>query len=207
MARACAEKSGDLHDGGRESDDGGTGCNATSRSFVSVGVHVARPTHPTGTDRTVSPDDGVEALYALRYAPSVRLAHLLVGDRGRAEELVQDAFVRVLPRLGDLDDPAAYLRTVVVNLCRDAGRRTTRARALRHDRPLSVPGPDVPPTSTAVWLALQRLPERQRIALSLRFYDDLATDDIAELLGVRPATVRSLLHRGLATLKEAVPRD
>lgn len=51
------------------------------------------------------------------------------------------------------------------------------------------------------------LPDRQREALTLRFYGDLATDDIAALLDVRPATVRSLLHRGLATLKETVSDD
>lgn len=200
-------------------------CNGSGRPFVSHGVHVARSPDPTdagdppggraverversgGRRRspvTVTGAADAELLYAERYAPSVRLAHLLIGDRGRAEELVQDAFVRVLPRLAELDDPAAYLRTVVVNLCRDAGRRTSRARVLRHDRPLSVPGPEVPATSTAVWLALQRLPDRQRAALCLRFYDDLSTDAIAELLGVRPATVRSLVHRGLATLKEAI---
>jgi RNA polymerase sigma factor (sigma-70 family) len=150
---------------------------------------------------------GLEALYRDRHQATVRLAHLLVGDRARAEELAHDAFVRVAPHLATATDAPAYLRTVLVNLCRDAGRRSARGRALRHDRPLAVPGPEVPATSTAVWLALQQLPERQRIALALRFYDDLATDDIAAVLGVRPATVRSLLHRGLVTLKEQVPRD
>jgi len=61
--------------------------------------------------------------------------------------------------------------------------------------------------TSAVWQALQSLPERQREALALRFYADLPTDEIARLLGVRPATVRSLIHRGLAALKEVVPHD
>ncbi|MEZ5138769.1 MAG: sigma-70 family RNA polymerase sigma factor [Acidimicrobiales bacterium] len=148
----------------------------------------------------------LEALYRDRYEPSVRLAHLLVGDRARAEELAQDAFVRMLPRLDGVGDPAAYLRTVLVNLCRDASRRSTRARALRAEGTATAAPPDVPVTSTAVWQALQRLPERQRLAVCLRFYDDLPDDRIAELLGVRPATVRSLVHRGLAALKEVVPR-
>lgn len=166
------------------------------------------PPLPTRGDELTHPSvDPLEALYRDRHAATVRLAHLLVGDRGRAEELAHDAFLRVAPRLATAGDPVAYLRTTIVNLCRDAGRRTTRARAVRQDRPLAVPAPEVPATSTVVWLALQRLPERQRIALCLRFYDDLATADIAEILGVRPATVRSLLHRGLTTLKEEVPRD
>ena len=149
----------------------------------------------------------LEALYQERHRDSVRLAHLLVGDRALAEELVHDAFLRVLPRIDELDNPAGYLRTVLVNLCRDAGRRATRARNHPQDRPEPAPAPDLPASSTAVWAELQRLPERQRIALCLRFYDDLTDADIAEILGVRPATVRSLVHRGLATLKEVVPDD
>lgn len=147
----------------------------------------------------------LEALYRDRYEATVRLAHLLVADRAVAEELAQDAFVRILPRIDALDDPAAYLRTTIVNLCRDAGRRTTRARALRAERRRVVDPPDVPATSTAVWQALQGLPERQRIAVCLRFYDDLSDEDIARVLDVKAATVRSLVHRGLTTLKEVVP--
>ncbi len=151
--------------------------------------------------------DGLEALYREQYETSVRLAHLLTGDRSRAEELTQDAFVRIAPRLGELDNPAGYLRTVLVNLCRDAGRRSTRAKA--HPVPVErvAPEPSVPHTSTAVWAALQRLPERQRTAVTLRYYLDLPDDEIAELIGARRATVRSLVHRALATLKEAVPHD
>lgn len=149
----------------------------------------------------------LEALYREAYEPSVRLAHLLVGDRGRAEELTQDAFVRVHGRIDGLDEPAAYLRTVLVNLCRDAGRRRSRFARLPEPRPRPVDAPTVPTEATAVWQALQDLPDRQRIALVLRYYLDRPTDEIAELLGARPATVRSLVHRGLATLKEVVPHD
>lgn len=149
----------------------------------------------------------LEALYRDQYEASVRLAHLLTGDRGRAEELAQDAFVRIAPKLGAVDNPAGYLRTVLVNLCRDAGRRT--ARANEHPIPPAriEPEPPVPATSTAVWAALQALPERQRIAVTLRFYLDLPDDEIADVLGSRPGTVRSLVHRALATLKEAVAHD
>ncbi|WP_426572404.1 RNA polymerase sigma factor [Aquihabitans sp. McL0605] len=149
----------------------------------------------------------LEALYHEHYEASVRLAHLLTGDRARAEELAQDAFVRIAPRLATTDNPGGYLRTVLVNLCHDAGRRATRARSHPHDAPASAPPPAIPATSTAVWHALQTLPERQRTAVVLRYYLDLPTDEIAELLDARPATVRSLVHRGLTTLKEVVPHD
>ena len=149
----------------------------------------------------------LEALYRERYEGSVRLAHLLLGERGRAEELAQDAFLRVLPRIRELDHPAAYLRTVLVNLCRDEARRQARARRHPHEPSVAAPPPDVPAASSAVWHALQALPDRQREALSLRFYADLPTEEIARLLDVRPATVRSLIHRGLTALKEVVPHD
>lgn len=156
-------------------------------------------------------DDGalaeLEALYRRHHAASVRLAHLLLGDRARAEELAQDAFVRLAPKLGDAENPGGYLRTVLVNLCRDEQRR--RSLAMRHAPapPADAAPPDLPATTSAVWLALQDLPLRQREALSLRFYADLPTDEIARLLDARPATVRSLIHRGLTTLKDVVPRD
>jgi RNA polymerase sigma factor (sigma-70 family) len=161
-----------------------------------------------GAEPGAAPDrTALELLYRAEYAPSVRLAHLLTGDRARAEELAQDAFVRVARAVASVDNPAAYLRTTVVNLCRDAGRREARARS--HPQPaLRVePPPPLPPTSTAVWAALQRLPERQRTAITLRFYLDLPDDEIARILGARPGTVRSLVHRALATLKEVVPDD
>ncbi|CAN5891555.1 SigE family RNA polymerase sigma factor [soil metagenome] len=149
----------------------------------------------------------LEVLYRERYEPSVRLAHLLVGNRARAEELTQDAFVRLMPNLAETDNPAGYLRTILVNLCRDHQRREARARRQPGERPQSAPPPGLPATTSAVWQAVQELPERQRLALSLRFYADLPAAEIARLLGVRPATVRSLVHRGLTTLKEVVPRD
>jgi RNA polymerase sigma factor (sigma-70 family) len=149
----------------------------------------------------------LEALYRREHRDLVRLAHLLLGDGARAEELVQDAFVRLLPHLEGNASPGGYLRTIVVNLCRDEQRRAVRARRHLHARPVSAPPPGIPERSTAVWMALQGLPARQREALSLRFYADLPTEEIARILDVRPATVRSLVHRGLATLKEVVPRD
>lgn len=173
------------------------------------GIRGRRTGTPEPGDGDVDPGDlaALEALYRERYEPSVRLAHLLVGDRGRAEELTQDAFVRLVPHLSATDNPGGYLRVVLVNLCRDHSRRQAMARRHpQHPEP-DAPPPGLPAASSAVWQALQQLPDRQRIALSMRFYADLPTEEIAQILEVRPATVRSLIHRGLAALKEVVPRD
>lgn len=160
-------------------------------------------------DAVSGPPDtaALEALYRERYAATVHLARLLVGDHRQAEEIAQDAFVRVAPRVAAVDNPAAFLRTVTVNLCRDHGRR--RRTADRHPLPPAgtSPEPALPADLDEVWQAVQRLPERRRIAVVLRFWADLSTEDIAEVLGARPATVRSLVHRGLASLEEVLTDD
>ena len=152
---------------------------------------------PTGWDR-------LEAVYRVEHAPMVRLAHLLVGDRTVAEELVQDAFLRLHAHLDAVDEAGAYLRTTVVNLCRGHGRH--RATARRHApalaSPRTTPGPGLPTELGEVWQALDRIPRRRRDALVLRYYADLSTDDVARLLGARPATARSLIRRGLASLEK-----
>lgn len=165
---------------------------------------------PTGSPEDDPGRDGLarlEALYRDEYAGAVRLAQLLVGDRGRAEELAQDAFVRIHPHLGRTDNPGGYLRTTLVNLCRDHRRREATVRRHPPTPPDPVPPPDLPASTSAVWRALQALPDRQREAVVLRYWADLPTDEIARLLDARPATVRSLLHRGLAALEEVLTDD
>ncbi|MEO6629110.1 MAG: sigma factor-like helix-turn-helix DNA-binding protein [Aquihabitans sp.] len=146
----------------------------------------------------------VAALAREEQPAMVRLAALMLGDRARAEEVVQEAFVRLYPVIERTERPGAYLRTTVVNLCHGEGRR--RATALRHPapEPTSTLPPGLPPDLSEVWLALDTLPERQRSALVLRFYLDLPDDQIADLLEARPGTVRSLISRGLTTLEKVL---
>jgi RNA polymerase sigma-70 factor (sigma-E family) len=140
-----------------------------------------------------------ESLYADEADAMARLAFLMVGSVDQAEELVHDAFARLYERWDQVDNPGAYLRTCVVNACKDRLRRRSTER--RH--PVTDPGA----TEDEVDLladALAALPVRQRAAIVLRFYEDRSEADIAAVLGVRPATVRSLLHRGLARLREVI---
>src|SRR6478735_4386702 len=96
---------------------------------------------PAGVD-----DDrrGLEALFEAEYARSVRLALLLVGDDRVAEELAQDAFVRIAPKLPSIERPGAYLRTIVVNLCRDPGRRLSTERRQPPPKLEVAPEPPLP---------------------------------------------------------------
>lgn len=161
---------------------------------------------PHGTD---APPDGrdlhdLEALFAAEYARSVRLALLLVGDARVAEELVQDAFVRIAPKLASLDNPPAYLRTTVVNRCRDHGRRLATERRQPAPRLEAAPEPPLPADTSEIWRAVQSLPAAKREVLVLRYWADLETAEIARLLRLPHPTVRTRIRRGLASLKEVL---
>ena len=142
----------------------------------------------------------LERLYAEHSVSLTRLAHVIVGSNAVAQEIVQEAFIR-FSRARDVQAPAAYLRTIVVNLARTELRRAGRP-APPADRPLRFDEPTLDET----WTAVQRLPERYRTALALRFYADMSEAQMAEHLGCRPGTVKSLVHRGLDLLRKELER-
>jgi RNA polymerase sigma-70 factor (sigma-E family) len=154
---------------------------------------------PTGGIAEPYVEATFESLYADEVDAMARLAFLMVGSEEQAEELVHDAFARLYERWDRVDNPGGYLRTCVVNGCKDRLRR----RSVEHRHPAAA---SEPAEMEADHLAdvLAALPYRQRAAVVLRFYEDRSEADIADLLGVRPGTVKSLLHRGLATLREVV---
>jgi RNA polymerase sigma-70 factor (sigma-E family) len=155
-------------------------------------------------------DEAVTRLFSAHYRQLVRLAALLLGDQSVAEELVQDAYVRLHQHWGRLRDPdraLGYLRTSVVNAARSAQRhRGVADRFLARWRP----PPDVPSAESgalgileheAVVAALRALPARQREALVLRYYADLSESDIAEAMGISRGAVKSHASRGIAALR------
>jgi RNA polymerase sigma factor (sigma-70 family) len=147
-----------------------------------------------------SSPSSVSDLYLQQYEPMVRLAYLLSGSRAVAEELVQDSFVQLHRRWTTVAHPRAYLRASVVNGCRGHHRRALRERSHFPELVTDAVTPETPVILDAVAM----LPYRQRAALVLRFYEDRTDEDIADVLGCRPATVRSLLHRGLLALRKVV---
>lgn len=157
-------------------------------------------------------------LYRSDYRHLVRLAGLLVHDRGLAEELVQDAFVATATRLGtrDLDDPeraAAYLRSAVLNRARSAlRRRAVRRRHLRSVAPPpSAPGADrsvvAADEERRVLHALDQLSLRQREVLVLRYWAELSEAEIAATLDISPGSVKTHAHRGLAALERLLEAE
>lgn len=144
----------------------------------------------------------VDDLFQQEYAHMLRLAYFVIGSAEVAQDLVQEAFVKVSRRWERIEDPAAYLRTTVQNTCRSHLRRREVERRLRPERRADFLADSPDELSDA----LAKLSARQRTALVLRFYDDLPEEQIATVLGVRPATVRSIVHRALAQLRKAIPQ-
>lgn len=151
------------------------------------------------TTKSVASTESFEDFYASRWNATVRLALIIGGSASAAEEIAQEAFIRVHGCWDRLDIPDAFLRTVTVNLCKSQLRR--RRVAERHAataQRLDV----LPPELDETWSAVCRLPFRQRAVLALRYYADLPEAQIAALLGCRIGTVKSARHRAIETLRK-----
>jgi RNA polymerase sigma-70 factor (sigma-E family) len=146
-------------------------------------------------------------LYERHSQAGMRLAYFLAGDRPRAEDLLQEAFVRAAGRLGAVRDEQAfgpYLRRTIVNLHASQMRR----RRLERDYLKRESGTDPAPPSEPdvalqedLWQMLLGLPTRQRAALFLRFYEDRSEADTADVLGCSKRAVRSLVQRAVTQLR------
>lgn len=146
----------------------------------------------------------LDELFRTHYAQSVRLAHLLTGSNAAAEDLAQDAFARMHRHRGAIDNPGAYLRQTVINVCRSWHRSRSREQS-RVDR-LDAFVPTLPFEAEELVDALGRLSYKQRSVLVLRYWLDLSEADIALTLDCRPGTVKSLHARALAHLRTELPR-
>ena len=153
----------------------------------------------------------VRDLYEHHYVHLVRLAVLLVGDVGRAEEIVQDAFVDLVMRWRTIRDPgaaSAYLRTCVAN----GARSHLRHRAVVNRQPVHQPSQANSAETEAlvqieherVLSVLSELPGRQREVLILRYYGQLSEAEIAHTLGISRGAVKTHSFRGLRALRTAM---
>jgi len=147
-------------------------------------------------------DQDFSDFYRVEYPGMVRLAVSLTGDVDRAEDIVQDAFARLHGRFASLDRPGGYLRTAVVNLCRDQ-----RRRGVLEQRESRRPAPGSLSLEASEMIdVLLHLPFKQRAVLVLRYWGDWTEAEIAEAVGCRPGNVKSLASRGLDTLRREVAR-
>jgi RNA polymerase sigma-70 factor (sigma-E family) len=166
---------------------------------------LARP-GPPGSPAAPDAETAVAASYEMHSLGLVRLAHVMLGDRAAAEDVVQDAFGGLYRRwqhVSDKERALQYVRSAVLNGCRTA---------LRHRRPAWIQEEAPEPAASAeatvlvgeerreVMKALRRLPHRQREALVLRYYLNEPEAEIARTMGISQSTVRSTTHRALIKL-------
>ena len=155
----------------------------------------------------------VTALYQAHAVGLVRLAMLMLGNQSSAEDVVQEAFLGLYRRWDKISDPdrvVAYVRSSVLNGCRDVLRKQSRKI------PAALLEPDVASAEAHVLLAeehrevlvaLRRLPARQREAVILRYCLGLPEDEVAQSMNVSRGTVKSAAHRGLAALARILKED
>ena len=142
-----------------------------------------------------------------RYSDMVyRLAFARTGNRSDAEDLYQEVFLRYLtkaPAFTSEDHRKAWLLRVAVNCANRFHTAPWRKRTEPLSEALSVPAPE----GEDLWEELRRLPDKYRTVLHLYYYEDMTTEEIAQMLDRNPATVRSQLLRARAKLKKLLVEE
>jgi RNA polymerase sigma-70 factor (sigma-E family) len=155
-----------------------------------------------------------EEFVAARLGSLVRYATVVTWDPHLAEDIIQNVLVRAQARwsrIGRLDAPELYVKRMVVNEFLSWRRRRAAQSIPLPGESLDVLMPVAPDPTTgrderdAMLRLIATLPPRQRAVIALRFYEDLAVEQIADLLGCRAVTVRTHLSRALAALQQALP--
>jgi RNA polymerase sigma-70 factor (sigma-E family) len=180
--------------------DAGPRDSSSQRQAPSVPLEQGRP-------RMIGSEQFVWDLYRTHYEPLGRMVRLLLGGSDGADDVVQDAFIRLLGARDRLRDPelaASYLRTTAVNLTRGLVRRQIVARRHAPKPPPDPAGPEdqaiVGVRRSEVVRALGLLARRERETLVLRYYADLSEAQTAETLGISVGSVKGYTSRGLAAL-------
>jgi RNA polymerase sigma factor (sigma-70 family) len=146
-------------------------------------------------------DEDLAGLFRARREPMARLAYVLTGNSQVSDEIVQDAFLKMHSNWERISNPSGYLRTAVINGCHSYHRHVAverRAPIARQRVAVSV--------TDEISDALAQLSYDRRAVLALRYFCDLDDFEIADILNIRPGTVRSRIHRGLAQLRKEIPQ-
>jgi RNA polymerase sigma-70 factor, ECF subfamily len=133
--------------------------------------------------------------------------YVMTGSAHEAEELAQDAFLRIWERwerVGAMDDPVGYLYRTAMNLARSRYRRVVRAARMPFSTERPVEPYGAAETRDAVVRALARLSPRQRQAVVLVELLDRSTDEAADLMHVSSSTVRSLTSEARKAMRAAM---
>ncbi len=169
-------------------------------------------------ESTADADALVARMFDVEATSLVRLARVFCDDRNAAEDLVQEAFIRLHRSAGsirDLERAPAFLRSIVINLARDHNRRGLMSLRHRNSVAAVPPPPVTEPDDQAVadddaeqvLAALRTLPERQRACLVLHYYEELSISEVADTLGISKNSVKTHCKRGLASLESRLEAD
>jgi len=156
----------------------------------------------------MSEADDFDAFYRARFAPVVRRIHLATGDLTRAEDVVQEAFVRAWQHWSTMrdHDPRAWVEQVAWRLAIDGWRRTERFERILK-RHAARPRPAEPASDVehldAVLALLRPLSTERRMLLVLIYFDDRSVEEAALTLGIPLGTAKSRLARALASLRNS----
>lgn len=145
-----------------------------------------------------------DEVFRASYPRLVAALRLAAGDEELAADCVQEAFARAHLRwrtVGRYDQPAAWVRTVSVNLLRDTLRRQQRAATVQRLL-LRQTHVSPPPLDDRLASALAHLPPQQRIATALHYVEDLPVAEVAAAMGLSVGAVKFHLHQGRAKLRE-----
>jgi RNA polymerase sigma-70 factor (sigma-E family) len=149
-------------------------------------------------------DEAIASLFYAHYPQLVRTGYSLAGDWAVAEELAQEAFMRLWRRWRWIRDPEAaptYLHRTVVNLGNSAIRRRVLERRVASFRAEPPEGPD-PVADLELRQAIAALTPRKRACVVLRYLAGMTEVQTAQILGVSPGTVKSQTHKALRQLRE-----
>jgi RNA polymerase sigma-70 factor (ECF subfamily) len=157
---------------------------------------------PSSRETRLTPA-GPEIAFRTDYARLVRSLALIAGDVEEASDAVQEGFIQACVhwrRVGRYEDPVGWIRRVAINRLKNRHRSRRR-----HDRAIArldpPPAAHDPDTGIDIDAALGALPERQRIAVVLRYYEGLTTPEIATAMNVSEGSVATHLHRARAALR------
>jgi RNA polymerase sigma factor (sigma-70 family) len=144
-----------------------------------------------------------ETFYVESWVWAVRVATLITQSSGAGQEVAQDSLLAVYRRWGQIEQPKAYLRRAIMNRCQNwqRGQRTRREKL-----PLLAEPSAVELGASDLADVIAGLPTRQRSVLVLRYYCGFSETEIADALGCRPGTVKSLSFRALRRLRKEIPR-
>ncbi|GAC1597511.1 MAG: SigE family RNA polymerase sigma factor [Acidimicrobiales bacterium] len=160
-------------------------------------------------------DDALAELYRAHAKALVEMLWVFVGERAEAEDLCQEAFIRlhrVWNRIDRTADVGAYLRTIAFNLARSGFRRHQIARRLHPlpdaaGAPAADEGVELRTDQRELLGALRRLPARQRECVVLRYWQEQSDTEIAVTLGISPNSVKTHLRRAMDSLERYVERQ